>query len=433
MAVKMTEWRPGSRNQAVDAMLNRPAIDPKAERVAQKGMRDIRRQGDAALERYALRYDGISLRASQFRVRESEFARAETEVSAKHKRALKKAHARIAQFLKAGQRRDWSLPTTKGGKLGEQFRPYDRVGIYVPGGKAPLASTVLMTVTLAKVAGVPEIVVCTPCAADGKINAVLLHALSISGATEVYRIGGIQAIGAMALGTKTIRKVQKIAGPGGPYVTAAKKVVYGDVGLDLVAGPSEICILADGSANARYLAADLISQAEHGTGREKALLVTSSTKVAKAVRIEVEAQTSQRARRAMIRKVIRRGMLIVKVRNLEDGMSLCNSFAAEHLELQVKYPRRWLPKVTCAGAVFVGPWTPESAGDFVAGPSHVLPTGGAAASFSGLTVNDFQRRTSVIAYTKADLKAVAPVIEAFAEIEGLDGHGYSASVRFDDT
>jgi len=414
-------------------MLNRPAVDPKAERVAQRAIRDIRRQGDDAVVRYAARYDGVSLRPSQFRVRDQEFAEAETAVSARFKRAVRKSQAQVAKFAKEGRRQDWSISTARGGKLGEQFQPYDRVGIYVPGGEAPLASTVLMTVTLARVAGVPEIVVCTPCDESGNINPVVLYAAAVAGATEVYRVGGIQAIAAMAIGTKTIGKVQKIAGPGGPYVTAAKKLVYGEVGLDLVAGPSEICILADGTANPRFIAADLISQAEHGTGHEKALLVTSSSKVAKAVQTAVEKQTAERIRKALIRKVIKRGMLIAKVRNLDEGMQLCNAFAPEHFELHVKYPRRWLPKVRCAGAIFLGAWTPEAAGDFVAGPSHVLPTGGAAASFSGLTVDDFQRRSSVIAYTKADLRDALSTIEAFGEIEGLDGHGYSAAVRFDET
>ena len=432
MAVTVIEWRSGSRNKTVDAMLNRPSVDPRAERVAQKAIRDIRRQGDEAVSRYASRYDGVTLRASQFRVRDREFEQAEKQLSARHKRAIRKAQSRVARFAREGQRKDWSIDTGKGGKLGEQFQPFDRVGVYIPGGEAPLASTVIMTVTLAKVADVPEVVVCTPCGADGAVDPAILYAASIAGASDVYRVGGIQAIAAMAIGTKTIGKVQKIVGPGGPYVTAAKKVVYGEVGLDLVAGPSEICILADATADARFVAADLISQAEHGTGYEKAMLVTSSARVARDVQREIDRQTATRNRKSLIRKVIRRGMLIVRVRNLTDGIELCNAFAPEHLELQVKYPRRWLPRVTCAGAVFLGSWSPESVGDFVAGPSHVLPTGGAAASFSGLTVDDFQRRSSVIAYTKADLKAALPVIEAFGEIEGLDGHSYAASVRFED-
>jgi histidinol dehydrogenase len=235
----------------------------------------------------------------------------------------------------------------------------------------------------------------------------------------------------MAYGTRTIPKVQKIVGPGGPYVTAAKRRVYGDVALDMVAGPSEIAVLADDAAQAAFVAADLLSQAEHGTGAEKALLVTPSRKLAEAVRDELLQQTETLSRKEQIRQVLARGTLIVVVDKLDDGMELCNRFAPEHLELHVREPRRWVEKVHSAGAVFVGAWTPESAGDFVAGPSHVLPTGGTAAMFSGLTVEDFRRRTSVITFTRADLKDVLPVIEAFGRVEGLDAHARSATIRFE--
>jgi histidinol dehydrogenase len=315
--------------------------------------------------------------------------------------------------------------------LGEQFGAIDRVGAYIPGGAAPLASTALMTVGLAKIAGVPEIVACTPCDKNGKVNPYVLYALDLAGATEIYRIGGIQAIGAMAFGTKSIGKVQKIVGPGGPYVTAAKRLVYGHVDLDLVAGPSEVAILADETARPEHVAADLLSQAEHGTGLEKLLLVTSSAQLAYAVNDELLRQAARLVRADAVNKVLAEGTLIAIVDTLDIGMELCNRFAPEHLEIMVREPRIWLKKVRRAGAVFVGPWTPECVGDFIAGPSHVLPTGGTAAMFSGLTVDSFRRRTSFMSYTRADLQDVLPVIESFSQVEQLDGHARSARIRFE--
>jgi len=281
------------------------------------------------------------------------------------------------------------------------------------------------------VAGVPEIVACTPCGPDGVVNPFILHALDSAGATEIYRIGGIQAIGLMAYGTSTIDKVQKIVGPGGTYVTAAKRQVYGHVALDLVAGPSEIAVLADEHADPRHVAADLLSQAEHGTGWEKALLVTPSAQLAQGVRRELITQAGTVGRRAAVSEVLRKGTLLVIVPCLEAGIELCNRFAPEHLEIMVRNPRRWARRVRSAGAVFVGAWTPESVGDFVAGPSHVLPTGGAAAMFSGLTVDDFRRRSSVIEFTRGDLREALPVIEKFGAVEGLDAHARSARIRFE--
>jgi histidinol dehydrogenase len=246
----------------------------------------------------------------------------------------------------------------------------------------------------------------------------------------VYRVGGIQAIGLMAYGTKTVAKVQKIVGPGGAFVTAAKKLVYGDVALDSVAGPSEIAVLADASADPEFVAADLLSQAEHGTGHEKALLVTDSPKLARAARLALLAQAEKLGRCEAIDAVMKKGGILFAVTpTLEEGAALCNAFAPEHLELMVRNPERWLPAITRAGAVFLGPWTPECVGDYAAGPSHVLPTGGTAALFSGLTVNDFTRRISVIRYSRAALQRAWPVIEAFGRVEGLDAHAASGNVR----
>jgi histidinol dehydrogenase len=335
------------------------------------------------------------------------------------------------KFGKGGMRKDWTMPTSKGGLLGEQFVPLARVGAYIPGGAAPLASSALMTVTLARVAGVTEIVACTPADRNGRIDPYLLYALDLAGVTEIYKLGGIQAIGAMAYGTKTVRKVQKIVGPGGPYVTAVKRIVYGEVDLDMVAGPSEIAVLADDTAPAQYVAADLLSQAEHGTGHEKAMLVTPSAKLAEAVRKELIRQSESLSRFEAVKDVLNNGTMLVVVDNLDAGMELCNMFAPEHLELLTREPLRWVKSVKNAGAVFVGAWTPECAGDFVAGPSHVLPTGGTAAIFSGLSVDSFRRRTSIISFTRADLTESLPVIEAFGRVEKLDAHARSARIRFE--
>jgi histidinol dehydrogenase len=334
-------------------------------------------------------------------------------------------------FSRNGLRDDWKMTTPKGGMLGEKFVPFDRVGAYIPGGAAPLASTALMTLTLAKVAGVKELVACSPANAEGKLNPYIIYALDLAGATEIYKIGGIHAIGAMAYGTKSIAKVRKIVGPGGPYVTAAKRLVYGDVALDMVAGPSEIAVLCDTSANPAHVAADLLSQAEHGTGSEKAMLVTTSRKQADAVRTEILKQAETLSRSEPISQVLEKGMLLVVVKDLSDGMKLCNLFAPEHMELIVKNPEKWVGKVQNAGALFIGEWTPEAVGDFAAGPSHVLPTGGTAAYFSGLTVEDFRRRVSLIQFTREDLEDTLPVVEAFGRIETLDGHARSAAIRFE--
>jgi len=421
----------GTAGKAVEAFLRRCAFDARAEDAAEEVLADIRARGDNAVCMWAKRFDGTPLVPGELRVQRAEIVKARKQVSNAFRRAAGEAVRRIVAFSKAGMKKDWRMKTPRGGMLGERFIPLDRVGVYVPGGAAPLASTALMTATLAKVAGVRDIAACTPCGRDGKVNPYLLFALEAAGATEIYRVGGIQAIGMMAYGTRTVRRVQKIVGPGGTYVTAAKRQVYGDVALDLVAGPSEIAVLADKTADARYVAADLLSQAEHGTGWEKALFVTPSAGQARAVRAELNRQAGSLSREKAVRKVMRRGMLIVVVRSVGEGIELCNRFAPEHLELIIRDAGKWLGKVRCAGAVFAGEWSPESAGDFVAGPSHVLPTGGSAAMFSGLTTDDFRRRSSFIAFTKKDLRETLPVIEEFGRVEGLDAHVRSAQVRFE--
>lgn len=410
--------------------LSRPAFDPTAEKVAAELLADIRARGNQAVLDAVKCIDGVELTPETMLVSKEELAAAEKAVPEDVKRNVQEAHRRVSAFAKAGMRPDWSIDTPHGGKLGERFLPLDRVGVYIPGGTAPLASTSIMTATLAQVAGVPEIVAVTPCAKDGTVNPVLLYALVIAGATEIYRVGGIQGVGLIAYGTETVKPVQKIVGPGGAYVTAAKRLVYGNVSLDQVAGPSEICVVADDTANPAWVAADLLSQIEHGTGKEKALLTTDSMALAEAVDAEVLKQLDICSRRDRMAPMVENGgLLIVVTPTIEEAADLASDFAPEHLEVLTKDPNSLLPHLKAAGAIFVGPWAPEPAGDFAAGPSHVLPTGGAAAKFSGLTVEDFRRRTSIIEYTKEDLEDAMPVIETFGAIEGLDAHTRSATIR----
>jgi len=409
----------------------RPAFPEEAEKAAAEVLAAIRKGGDAAVRRYVAKFEGFKGR--DLRV-DASLEDLRKSVAPALLKAVRDAYRRVLRFSKASLRGAWSMKTPRGGELGEFFSPMDRVGVYVPGGTAPLASTSIHTVTLAKAAGVKEIVACTPAGKTGEVNPVLLYALKLAGATEIYRVGGIQAIGMMAFGTKTCRKVQKIAGPGNAYVTAAKRQVYGYVALDQVAGPSEIAVLADGTANPAWVAADLLSQAEHGSGWEKSLCVCTSRALAEAVRDEVLRQTATLSRRALVERVIaREGILIVVAKDAAEGLEIVNRFAPEHFELMVKDAKKALRGVRAAGAVFVGPWTPESSGDFVAGPSHVLPTGGAANMFSGLTPDDFRRRHSFVAFSRGDLAETLSSIEAFAAVEGLDAHGRAASIRFEKT
>ena len=421
-----------SASPAVARFCARPAFPEEAETAAAEVLAAIRKDGDAAVAKYVAKFEGAKLSAKRFRVGESEIAAAAAKVPPPVRRAVEDAHRRVKRFSAASLRKPWSMKTPRGGTAGEFFSPMDRVGVYIPGGTAPLASTAVMTVTLAKAAGVKEIVACTPAGKTGEVNPVLLYALQLAGATEVYRVGGIQAIGMMAFGTRTCRKVQKIAGPGNAFVTAAKRQVYGYVAIDQVAGPSEIAVLTDGSVDVRWIAADLLSQAEHGSGWEKSLCVCTSRDLAVKIKAEVLRQAGTLSRKALVQRVIDRdGMLIVVAKDLGDGLEVVNRFAPEHFEIMTRDATRLMKGVRAAGAVFAGPWTPESAGDFVAGPSHVLPTGGAANMFSGLTPDDFRRRHSFVAFTEGDLRETRGAIEAFAAVEGLDGHGRAATIRFE--
>lgn len=406
----------------------RPAFPDVAEKAAAEVLADIRKGGDKAVAKYVRKFEGARLKPSDFLVGEMDFSKIDKSII----KAVKDAHERVMKFSKASLREGWSMATPRGGSAGEFYSPMDRVGVYVPGGTAPLASTSIMTVTLAKAAGVKEIVACTPAGKTGEVNPVLVYALKLAGATEIYRVGGIQAIGMMAYGTKTCRKVQKIAGPGNAFVTAAKRQVYGYVAIDQVAGPSEIAVLTDGSVSPKWIAADLLSQAEHGSGWEKSLCVCTTQKFAEEIKAEVLRQTKTLSRREIVQRVIDKdGILIVVVKSVKEGMAVVNRFAPEHFEIMTKDALEVMKGVRSAGAVFAGAWTPESAGDFVAGPSHVLPTGGAANMFNGLTPDDFRRRHSFVAFTKEDLAETKTTIEKFAEVEGLDAHGRAATIRFE--
>jgi histidinol dehydrogenase len=289
-----------------------------------------------------------------------------------------------------------------------------------------------MTITLAKVAGCREIVACTPCGKDGRVNSALLAALRQAGATEVYRVGGAQAIAAMACGTKTIRPVQKIFGPGNAYVVAAKRLLFGRVAIDLLPGPSEMFILADSSANPKFAAADMLAQAEHGSGHERVWLACNSKKLIADVHRELERQLPGLSRREFIRKALKKNGWLIHVKSISDGITLANRIAPEHCELMLRKPEVAVKDITTAGAIFVGPWAPTVLGDYMAGPSHTLPTGGAGASFAGLTVDQFQRRTSVVKYSRPALAKSIETIRTFAEMEGLDAHGRSAEIRLED-
>jgi histidinol dehydrogenase len=279
------------------------------------------------------------------------------------------------------------------------------------------------------VAGCKEIVVCTPAGKNGEINSALLFAIRSAGATEIYRIGGAQAIAAMALGTPTIRFVQKIFGPGNAYVVAAKRLLFGHVAIDLLPGPSEVLVLADETADPKFAAADLLAQAEHGSGHERVWLVTNSGKLLRVVHAEITRQLPKLARRELIQRALENNGWLVQVKTLDDGIALTNQLAPEHCEVMTRNAKKLSEKILTAGAIFLGGFSPTVLGDYVAGPSHTLPTGGAGASFAGLTVDQFQRRTSVVEYNRASLKKALPSVKKFAELEGLSAHGKSAEVR----
>ena len=390
---------------------------------------DVRARGDAALLELTARFDGAELTAEQLPVSAAELLAASLKADPALRRAVAAAAKNIEQFSRRSLRKGWSARNSHGARVGEKFDAFERVGIYIPGGTAPLVSTALMTIGLARVAGCREIVVGTPCGADGSINPALLFAARTAGATEIYRMGGAQAIAALACGTATIRRVQKVFGPGNAYVVAAKRLLFGQVAVDLLPGPSEVLVLADDSAPAAFAAADLLAQAEHGSGHERVWLVTTSEKVLQAVAAEMERQLPTLARREHIQRALDANGWLIQVKNLAEAVKLTNRLAPEHCEVMTRNAAAVGAKITTAGAIFLGPYSPTVLGDYVAGPSHTLPTGGAGVSFAGLTVDQFQRRTSVVEYDRTALAKALPAVQTFAAVEGLDAHGRSAATR----
>jgi histidinol dehydrogenase len=379
------------------------------------------------LLRYTKKFGGPDLAPYQIPVTPLEISEACNALPAETRKAIDAARSNVRAFAKRSLRKSWFMKNRQGAITGERFDPFQRVGIYIPGGTAPLVSTAVMTCTLAEAAGVPEIVAVTPAGPDGKVHPALLAALSRCGATEIYRVGGAQAIAALAHGTKTILPVQKIFGPGNSYVVEAKRQVFGKVAIDLLPGPSEVLVIADKSAKPDWVAADLLAQAEHGHGSQ-AILVTDSEKILTGVEKAVEKQTKLSKRPAELAKALKNTKLIL-VEDMEDAIRIANEYASEHVAIATEAPGEIALQLRTSGAIFLGGLSPVVGGDFLAGPSHELPTGGAGRSFAGLTADQFQRRTSVVMFDEDSLRASLPHIETFSAIEGLDAHGRSASIR----
>jgi histidinol dehydrogenase len=404
-------------------------FDEEIEQRTRAILRDVYLRGDDAVLEFTEKFDGAKLSTDRLAVTQAELFNASISADESLRKVVAEAEKNIASFAKKSLRKNWQMKNSHGASVGEKFDPFQRVGIYVPGGTAPLVSTALMTITLARVAGCKEIVICTPCGKDGSINSPLLFAARMAGATEIYRVGGAQAIAAMTYGTKTIRRVQKIFGPGNAYVVTAKRLLIGHVAIDLLPGPSEVLVLADETANPKFVAADLLAQAEHGSGHERVWLVTTSEKILRAVESEIKKQLPKLSRKEFISRALKNNGWLILVKNLEDAVALTNQLAPEHCEVMTRNPRKVSEKILTAGAIFLGAFSPTVLGDYVAGPSHTLPTGGAGASFAGLTVDQFQRRTSVVEYNRASLKKALPAVKKFAELEGLSAHGKSAEMR----
>lgn len=389
---------------------------------------EVRDRGDRALIDLTKKFDRVKLTPKSLFATEAEFAEAAAAVSAKTKRAIAASRRNIHAFAKESLRKDWKRKNAQGAVVGERFVPFDRVGIYVPGGKAPLVSTALMTGAFAQAAKVPEILAATPAGPGGKVNPALLYALQQAGATEVLKVGGAQAIAALSLGTKSVKRVDKVFGPGNSFVVEAKRQLVGAVSIDLLPGPSEVMVLSDASGDPACIAADLLAQAEHG-GDSVAGFVTNSARLLKAVLKEIERQMETLSRSDILKDSLARGGFCLLTRSLDEAVRIANEFAPEHLSLIVKDEKRWLAEVKTAGAIYLGNLSPIAVGDFLAGPSHTLPTGGAGKSFSGLRADQFQRRTSIV---KMDASAVAkslPIVQEFARLEGLDAHGESVRIR----
>jgi len=394
------------------------------QRTVRKIIADVQKNGDRAVKKYTEKFDSLKLTRLAVSAREIEAAAKKTDD--KFIKALKLSAARIKAFHELQKEKSWQF-SKDGITLGQIIRPLERVGVYVPGGKAAYPSTVLMNVIPAQVAGVTEIALCVP-TPDGRVNPYVAAAIKLLGVKEVYRIGGAQAVAALAYGTATINKVDKIVGPGNIYVAVAKKIVFGEVGIDMIAGPSEILIIADRTADPSFIASDLLSQAEHDE-MASSILVTDSLILAEAVKRDLAVQIKKLKREKIARTSLNKYGAIIITGNIDRAADIANRIAPEHLEIMTRTPSKIVPMIRNAGAVFLGRWTPEPMGDYAAGPNHTLPTGGTARFSSPLGVYDFIKRTSLLDFSRAGFVGLADTVETFADVEGLEAHGYTVRIR----
>ncbi len=401
--------------------------DRTLEAAVRKILDDVRRQGDRALFKYGRRFDGVSLGPRTIEVRPAAIRAALSRLDKDAVKVLMLAARRIERYHRKQAARSWSFKEKAGIELGQELRPIERVGIYAPGGLAAYPSTVLMAAIPARIAGVREVILATP-PGRGGVNPFILAAAAIAGVDRIFKMGGAQAIAALAYGTESVPAVDKIVGPGNVYVAMAKRMVFGSVGIDMIAGPSEIMIVCDGQADPAVIAADLLSQAEHDE-LASAILLTTDRTFARSVAREVDLQLGELSRRGIARKSIEKYGLIILTADIDEALVIVNRFAPEHLELVVAKPKRILRKVLNAGAVFLGPSTPEVLGDYLAGPNHILPTGGTSRFSSPLGVYDFVKRTSVISFTAGALEKYGAEAEIFARLEGLEAHSRAIEKR----
>ena len=426
--LKLTEE---TQSELLGNLLNRnPGSYTEYENIVNDIIDNVRKNGDKAVFEYTLKFDKSELNASTIRVTEDEIKEAYKELDPKFVEVMKKSAENIRVFHEKQKRNSWIDTREDGSILGQRILPIEISGVYVPGGKAAYPSSVLMNVVPAKVAGVERIVMCTPPGKDGKVNPGTLVAADIAGVTEVYKVGGAQAIAAMAFGTESIPKVDKITGPGNIFVALAKKACFGHVSIDSIAGPSEILVVADETANARYVAADLLSQAEHDE-LASAILVTTSEKLANDVSVEIEGFLKELSRTDIIKKSLDNYGYIFIADDMDAAVDAANAIASEHLEIITKDPYEVMTKIKNAGAIFLGAYSSEPLGDYFAGPNHILPTNRTARFFSPLNVDDFMKKTSIISYSRDALCKVHEDIELFAKEEGLTAHANSIAVRFE--
>ena len=426
--VKLTEDT--KKNLMEDLLKRSPNNYSQYEATVNEIIENVKTNKDKAIFDYTLKFDKFELNAENIKVTRAEIEEAYTLMDAKLVEVIKKAAENIRSFHMKQLRNSWFDAKEDGTILGMKITPIEKAGVYVPGGKAAYPSSVLMNVIPASVAGVKEIIMTTPPGKDGKVNPGTLVAADIAGVDTIYKVGGAQAIAAMAFGTQSIPKVDKITGPGNIFVALAKKAVYGYVSIDSIAGPSEVLVLADETANPRYVAADLLSQAEHDE-LASAILITTSEELAQKVSVEVDKFTAELSRKEIIQKSLDNYGYILLAENMEQAIETTNEIASEHLEILTKNPFDVMTKIRNAGAIFLGEYSSEPLGDYFAGPNHILPTNGTAKFFSPVNVDDFIKKSSIISYSREALEKLHKDIELFAESESLTAHANSIKVRFE--